>query len=600
MVDILQLREIDGIESNIGEYEIIFDKPITIYPEDSISMKSCFIDTKEQDDRITLDEDSNADIFFSYYLNNFNTDTAPYFKNDPPTGKSYILLEVDDAGSLVPNVRQLRSIEFGRQKIMAISEKHISVLYTDKDGNQKSIPIVLPAVSPTSGPEWYTPPTPIVIYQGDITFQHNGKIYTVNDSRWDTDIGWSESRSSRVPNVLSDKVYENVVFNEYAPYRPIKIPKGKYTPIELTETINKQLTQLSDENYNVEKLEDMASNTALIRDIDFFRNITATGPPNNPKLKNYVWYSQDEQLIFPIEKPDPTSNPPKTVPPAIFVGTDSFSFGYNEDTKLFQINQMHMPIYDANGNQVIQTIQPNGKNSLAKIVSAGGAFISGYAKYSGSNILFDIMGFSYDNLYNSGIQVIPLLDNYINSSFPTYANPLQKGVNTTGAYLGINSITNKNVNSILVSNALTFTEVSTQTNPIIAEKPYTGNIDAEQGYYLIEISGFNNTNDYIGQKYSNNKIKAIVSRYYSINSYTSSGGESDIQYVNVSNNTQFIKSLKVRILNPDGTLASNISNDNTVFLQINRRNLLNPYVPVDSQPESNENDKKDKDNKNEK
>jgi len=586
MVDILQLRELDGIETNIGDYEILFDKPITIYPEDSISMKSCFIDTKNQDNKITFTEDNTFDIFYSFYLNNFNANTSPYFNNAPPTGNTYILCTEIAKPVNNTNLSSIQYIEFGREVPFAIPKVDLEFVYFDENQVQQNFPFSLPAFEANKGPEFYRPNLPVFTNYRMATFYflYNGAIFNVGDQAEWQSIGWPGTRNGagNVPYVDEIDVFENGEYETFYDYEDIVIPKGKYTPTEITQIINKKLTQLTDVNYNINDLSNISTNIPLLRNIDFFRDTSFPAPiPGNPKSYDYAWISPQEEKIYPIYKTSNTASvPPAIVPPAIFTGTDSFSFGYDEDTSLFEITESHMPIYDDNGNKVIQTLQPAGVNSLAKVVSVGGVFIYGVNQYSGPNIITDVMGFDNTLITSSNSIAIPKINNYLNTIIPELVRPLEKGVNITGEFLGVNSVTNKTSKSILVSNALTFTQVSTQSNAIKAVTPYTGDLSVEQGYYLIEITGFNNTNDYIGQKYSNNKIKAIVSRYYSINSYTSSGGESDIQYVNVSNNTQYIKSLHVRILNPDGTLATNIDNDNTVFLQINRKNLLNPYIPA--------------------
>ena len=96
----------------------------------------------------------------------------------------------------------------------------------------------------------------------------------------------------------------------------------------------------------------------------------------------------------------------------------------------------------------------------------------------------------------------------------------------------------------------------------------------------------------IGENYNNPQIKGIVSRYYTVNSYTSAGMESDIPFENLGPEPVYINSLNVIILNPDGTLATNIDGDNTVFLQINRKQPLDPLIT--NNPKNEKNNEKDK------
>ena len=68
-------------------------------------------------------------------------------------------------------------------------------------------------------------------------------------------------------------------------------------------------------------------------------------------------------------------------------------------------------------------------------------------------------------------------------------------------------------------------------------------------------------------KRKTNKIKSIVSRFYATNDYTEDAGAGSIPYIH-KGEPQYISSLQVRVLNPDGQVATEVNNDNTVFLQI--------------------------------
>lgn len=63
--------------------------------------------------------------------------------------------------------------------------------------------------------------------------------------------------------------------------------------------------------------------------------------------------------------------------------------------------------------------------------------------------------------------------------------------------------------------------------------------------------------------------QAIVSRYYNSGSYTTADSSSGIMYTHVGA-PQMLKSLRVRILEPDGTLSKEIGSDNAVFFQLQR------------------------------
>ena len=89
-----------------------------------------------------------------------------------------------------------------------------------------------------------------------------------------------------------------------------------------------------------------------------------------------------------------------------------------------------------------------------------------------------------------------------------------------------------------------------------------------RGYYQIEID-MNIPSEKIGSNEFNNKIQAIVGRYYaSPNGTQAVQGEGAIQYIHKGQPIE-LSNFRVRILNPDGSLAR-LGDDNTVFLQITK------------------------------
>ena len=71
----------------------------------------------------------------------------------------------------------------------------------------------------------------------------------------------------------------------------------------------------------------------------------------------------------------------------------------------------------------------------------------------------------------------------------------------------------------------------------------------------------------IGQGYRAHNISGIVSRYYSVGSYTTGGVESGIPYVNTGYFPIAINNFRVRILNGNRDMAEGLGSDNCIFLQ---------------------------------
>mgnify|MGYP003625195162 FL=1 len=99
------------------------------------------------------------------------------------------------------------------------------------------------------------------------------------------------------------------------------------------------------------------------------------------------------------------------------------------------------------------------------------------------------------------------------------------------------------------------------------------------GYYLLDIQSKFNTK-FVSSKSTQRSINQIINRYYSLNTYTSAEN-SDLVYTH-RGEPVYLSSLKIRVLNPDQTLAS-VGTDNTVFVKI---------AKAQKRPQTNEVNKK--------
>ena len=73
--------------------------------------------------------------------------------------------------------------------------------------------------------------------------------------------------------------------------------------------------------------------------------------------------------------------------------------------------------------------------------------------------------------------------------------------------------------------------------------------------------------NFIGSDYYSSSISGIVSRYYSVDSYTSGSSDAAIPYVH-RGAPMMLTSLRVRILDPSNYDAASIGEDNTVFVEV--------------------------------
>ena len=110
------------------------------------------------------------------------------------------------------------------------------------------------------------------------------------------------------------------------------------------------------------------------------------------------------------------------------------------------------------------------------------------------------------------------------------------------------------------------------------------------GFYIADIDIGTSYNESIGSDklqtaYTRN-IRAIINRYYSANSYTSSAGNG-ISYIHYGNSFQ-LSSIKVRLTNSDGTAIQDLGTDNTVFLKVVKQEQINVMPdPMPPPPQAN-------------
>ena len=269
-----------------------------------------------------------------------------------------------------------------------------------------------------------------------------------------------------------------------------------------------------------------------------------------------------------------------------FIGTNQIELQYSPDSNKFYFKYIHLPIYDSQGNTIIQFIEntgsgtptpPNSGKYLFNGKQGGIAFnsLEAYEQGHGQDPLY-----SYD-LWNDklGFVVSDLCVDYGlvtttigagSFQFPSFnlneGAKWEDGISTSAARPTLDNMVVKAnyVNLQAFSGIKSITDLTTE---IEANESKLQTILLNYGYYLIEIqAGFQN--EIIGGDSITQNISGIVNRYYSMGTYTSSEG-STFQYIH-RGNPQYLQDIKIRILDNEKKLAVGIGDDNTIFLQLIR------------------------------
>ena len=149
-----------------------------------------------------------------------------------------------------------------------------------------------------------------------------------------------------------------------------------------------------------------------------------------------------------------------------------------------------------------------------------------------------------------------------------------EGQHSTAPEFLIDGIVNKATYQrfpVTTSGDLTAYEATSSLNNVI----YANNSIVSSGvlstaYYLVEIQ-LSFTSNIIGEDTIVRNISGIINRYYSKGSYISGGGDPSF-VIDYKGEPVVISSMRVRITNPDGTLAG-VGVDNTMFFELIKANV---------------------------
>lgn len=563
----LELREKDSILKNAnGDFTITLKKPLHIESGDSIILNSAFIDTvATTSDNISLDTNIQIEYTFGYYMVCQNSSITRYIAdlrdstknqinaNNVLDGKKYVLMKRSRTNTPVPGYHLLEKQKFIYQG-KSDDNPYIKLQFEYLDLDDKL----------TKGTSWFgSPRNKDNIYYADLNIVAKDGSYKILNEQYIFNNNYIYS-----DNIPQKEIYNyhfSPVLNSYT----LTIPAGVYTRTQIAKYMNDQM------------------------DINNVDNTYLTDiPVDNPFLKSTTDIntgSQATQLYYFVNLESDTGFAQKQgnafyCDDNIYYGTNQLDIEYDQVQQKFYYNYLHFPVYDNNGN-IITLFQSNnirnGHTRYMAIGSYSGIFFSSIhtTDENGNHIDFyeNELGFKLIDELIVNIHK-PKLNKIIGDSgkggydligeFPDIK--LEDSKNTTNAYLGIDIGVQK-TNQYYTVPGFNLTSTISSTQQIYAENSISLKGDSS-AYFLIDLNiPFNNT--IINNTDIRKNIYAIVSKYYSLDSYTSKEGSS-ILYTH-KGATQILSNIRVRILKPDYTIASDIGDDNTIFIQINKVNKTN-------------------------
>ena len=268
-----------------------------------------------------------------------------------------------------------------------------------------------------------------------------------------------------------------------------------------------------------------------------------------------------------------------------YVGASQVALEWSgeEGVEAFKWTAIHTPRYDSSNASkafVVEVKEVGGGANKFYMTGREGGVV--FTSMEPANFWFDKLGFSSSILVSPPTVKKPqnfytnaILNDPQGVSVPNLEGTngtfigVQNGLNTTENFRGLDSVIVAGQGNRVANPPTTIKSTTSTTNAIFGRNPFT-DLVASDGYFLIEVDlGIDKTN-YFGVNNLNygSKVKGIISRYYSTDTYTSSNVEASIPFVYEGLPTK-ISQARVRILNSTGEEISNdIGEDNSVFLEI--------------------------------
>jgi len=584
---------------NNGDYCCVFAEPIFVNDGDSILIDKVFIDTESATDGVVvIDNDitiqlstylylTNNDITkinrfrdgnqtndnFDYYLNTFTTNVEPVYANMEHITRLRFDLYEGRGGD--PNPDYSSGGDPSNRNTPPATDFPVMLKYKDILDNDAFIAVDVPYWDNTPVKDFQEVDVSIFA-QKDPTRQQGTSLEVDNSNgNWkninhlDPSIAQNDDDNGVHIRQRTNFPQDNNIVATPTQFvvAPFVIPKGRYTPQEICNIINDNLDINRPANQFLPL--DMMRNNAFLRNSSEFINFD-----NAPVLEPIqVLISQSEQ-------------PPRLIEPqqARFIGTNQVQLSYDEDTEKFFFNFLHMPVYDANGQSIITQVQnvANSNNFFVDSKNGGVAFARMEATQTIKQGTQDEEQIPFD-FWNGVLGLDPgmmiprptLTQTFATGQEVIHAVRLSSidGQTTTNAKVTLDSFVQKgDYKKVPDGNANvggSFVGVDSSTNVVInANHSRLSGELLSSGFFYIAVDCGIMTNKLVSDSESTSTISAVVSRYFSVGSYTTAAADPSFIYTH-RGETAILSKAKIRILNSDRTPAV-LGDDNTVFLSVVR------------------------------
>jgi len=607
---LIELREDDSIKSTSeknGEYTIHLQEPLTIKEGESIQLKSGFVDSvAENSGQVFVSEEEKA-VEFDFFVYQSQIDMLGKVKNgqysanyggvDFNDTKPYLLCNKIASGQTVTRVDELiftfgTKFHGGSGNLQGGIDFHIkyeSVESTDAVPVFRSftanIPaIVQPVVNPTVNFSISsTKPDgngkillPLNIRQGKSMF-HNPDQSTKDLEK----MGVTSALKQSTTDLQNQDTLQPFLYNV-----KINLESGFYDPSQLAKimTDKMQAVGASATTDNPTFTQAKPSSNNFLRTIqEAYTDFGLSAGTATQKDDGLFLVKADDggvvlQIPSTANYPSGSSNPVASAPISYIFGCSEPAIEFDDELKRFKF-LLHTPLFSSSNTLVVKAVETNSlvpSNEFRYCGSAGGAILNNVSPHS----LFQKLGFLNQPDQQTAQQ---FSDNLLCTL--TQVNHSSLGGFTNLTTFKIQNLEmSKNLTSAYTSVAITYPVDGTFTPPAIVDEVQNkegssvitlepilaqnsiSNVQLQNPYFLIEISGFDNKLKGVNNTFTN--IMSIVSRFQSIDNYTSfyNEGNPSIPYIHKGNPIQ-LNNFKIRILNPNKEVSDNLGSSNSIYLE---------------------------------
>ena len=429
-------------------------------------------------------------------------------------------------------------------------------------------------------------------------------------------------------NAKFNTIYINGIFTAIAPAGTmtldpvieevvITLPSGSYSSDEIARRVTQEASKVDGRG---EIAAGETINSAVYSTIR--QEIKRLNPNFAPAVGDtYAATHISRPIVFvkPYNYPTETStkmfrlNTLKPTDLDYFVGSSNgFVLEYDPNAEKFSITGMHSPLRDVDASGSSKgAAQVRGYQHRVSDIDGDTAavFSNNWAnKYSGvfitklepDNIWSEQMKFPADLTTKLDSDLGTVLINNTKFLFNGGGMKLLDGINITGSFNGVSSVETKVVSvddtpnpplvaagsgdfetpptippAVDLALPVSYYPVNVSTGiPIFGGSQIDGSVQKSEseGYYRIEIDSKIRT-EVIGGNSKTPSLSAIISKYYSQGSFTTSYNEGSVTYTHYGQPLT-LTDFRVRVLLPNGELAHDISDRNCVFMQINKTRML--------------------------